>query len=135
VSWPGVSAVVSCGLLRSGEGSGMTVVVGTSGESAGVVGVELGSPPAAGSLSAGGTSLGTRSLKFTEGFSAPEIGETVKYRSASAPTHPQHNSGLRSQKTKEQRYSPFGNDRSLGLSSRPAGSCLARNEETIMKVV
>jgi len=101
VSWPGASVVVSCGSLRSGEGSGMTVgwavtsvVVGTSGEDAGVVGVELGSPSVAGSPSAWGTSLGARSFKFTEILSVSEIGETVKGQSTSAPTHPQPNSGL-----------------------------------------
>ena len=105
VFWPGVSIVVSCGLLRSGEESGTTagwgvtsVVVGTSGEGAGVVGVEVESPPVAGSSSAGGTSLGTESFKFTGSFTVSEIIESVKGQSTSVPTRPQHYPGLRSQK-------------------------------------
>ena len=77
--------MVSCGLLRSGEGSGITigwagtsVVVGTSGEGAVVVGVESGSP------SAGGTSVDSGSFEASRGSSVSEIGVSVKDQS------PQH---------------------------------------------
>ena len=105
VSWSGVSVVVGCGLLRSGEGSGITigcggtsVVVGTSGEGAVAVGVELGSPPAVVSPSAGGTSVGCGSFKANWGCSVSEIGVSVKDQSPQHSPTRQRNSGLRSQR-------------------------------------